>query len=151
MAKDTYYFTHDFNARSDVKIKRLIQKHGLLGYGIFWALVEDLYNNANALPTDYDCIAFDMRLQCDIIKSVINDFDLFIVEDNFFRSQSVETRLDERKQKSVKATESAHKRWNNANAMQTQCDSNAIKKRKERKEKKNDSSPSAVIQEGMIL
>jgi len=151
MAKDTYYFTHDFNARSDVKIKRLIQKHGLLGYGIFWALVEDLYNNANALPTDYECIAFDMRSHCDVIKSVVNDFDLFVIEKNTFHSKSVQTRLDERKEKSLKASQSANKRWDNANAMQPQCDSNAIKKRKEKKERKIGDSPSAIIQEGMIL
>ena len=54
MAKDTYYFSHDYNARNDSKIKRLLSKHGYLGYGLFWAIVEDLYNNANALPTQSD-------------------------------------------------------------------------------------------------
>ena len=77
MPKDTFYFSHDYNARNDEKIKMLIRKHGMVGYGVFWAIVEDLYNNANALRTDYDGIAYDLRLHSDIVKSVVNDFDLF--------------------------------------------------------------------------
>jgi len=45
MPKDTYYFSHDYNCRNDEKIKRLLRKHGMCGYGIFWSIVEDLYNN----------------------------------------------------------------------------------------------------------
>lgn len=145
MIKDTFYFTHDFNARTDVKIKKLIQKHGLLGYGIYWSLIEDLYNNANALPTDYEGIAFELRTECEIIKSIIHDFKLFIICKNSFKSKSIETRINERKEKSVKASLSANIRWNNANALPTQCDSNAIKERKGKKRKDNVSLPSAVF------
>ena len=150
--KETFYFSHDYNARYDHKIKRLIANHGYLGYGLFWAIVEDLYNNANALKTDYESIAFDLRTTPPIIESIINDFSLFVIEDGFFGSLSIEERLNARIQKSKKATESAKIRWNksysnanamrtqsysNANAMRTQSDSNAIKesKVKESKEK----------------
>ena len=134
MAKDTFYFSHDYNSRADEKIKMLIRKHGILGYGIFWAIIEDLYNNANALRTDYEGIAYDLRVDIKIVKSVINDFDLFIIKDDFFGSLSVQRRLEERRAKSKKASESANYRWSklkdNANAMRTQCDGNAIKERK---------------------
>lgn len=134
MAKETFYFSHDYNTRSDDKIKKLIRTHGMIGYGVFWAIVEDLYNNANALPTDYECIAFDLRTNPDIIKSIINDFDLFIIEKQTFGSSSVERRLEDRNKKSIKARKSALKRWGNkeedANALPTQSDSNAIKERK---------------------
>ena len=139
--KDTYYFSHDYNARNDHKIKKLISKHGYLGYGLFWAIIEDLYNNANALQTDYESIAFDLRTSENIIESIINDFDLFVIEDNSFGSLSVERRLEERSIKSQKASQSAQKRWNktknNANALQTQSDSNAIKERKGKENKEN--------------
>ena len=129
--KDTYYFSHDYNSRQDEKIKRLIMKHGLLGYGIFWAIVEDLYNNANALPLDFESIAFDLRTQdTGIIESIINDYDLFKNDGQFFWSESVQRRLDEREERSVKARQSANKRWNNANAMQSHSEGNAIKERK---------------------
>ena len=133
--RDTYYFSHDYNARTDSKIKRLIARHGLLGYGIYWAIVEDLYQNANALPTDYEGIAFDIRSDAETVKSIVNDFDLFKVDADLFGSLSVQRRLDEREQKSTKARDSARKRWDkDANALPTQSDRNAIKG-KERKGK----------------
>jgi cell fate (sporulation/competence/biofilm development) regulator YlbF (YheA/YmcA/DUF963 family) len=130
MSKDTFYFSHDYNSRNDEKIKFLIRKHGLLGYGLFWSIIEDLYNNANALRTDYEGIAYDYRIDVFIVTSVINDFDLFVFDAEHFGSLSVQKRIDERDSKSVKARESAHKRWTNANAMQSQCEGNAIKERK---------------------
>lgn len=130
MPKDTFYFSHDYNARNDEKIKRLIRKHGMIGYGIFWSIVEDLYNNANALQTDYDGIAYDLRTDCDVVASVINDFELFIFDNDFFGSISVQERLAQRNTKSESARKSASYRWNNANAMQTLSDSNAKKERK---------------------
>jgi hypothetical protein len=144
--RDTYYFSHDYNARTDSKIKRLIARHGLLGYGIYWAIVEDLYQNANALPTDYEGIAFDIRSDAETVKSIVNDFDLFKVEADLFGSLSVQRRLDEREQKSTKARDSARKRWDkDANALPTQSDRNAIKgKESIVKEKKGEESSEAL-------
>jgi len=149
--KDTFYFSHDYNARNDIKIKRLISKHKFAGYGIYWAIVEELYNNANALPLDYECISFDLNIEIDILKSVINDFELFVIDNGFFGSLSVQRRLEQRNEKSLKARESAYKRWNktnnDANALQTQFDSNAIKesKVKENKEKEIKDKPALPI------
>jgi hypothetical protein len=126
--KDTFYFSHDYNARNDSKIKKLLSKHGFLGYGLFWAIIEDLYNNANALPTDYDSIAFDLRTDKKIIQDIITGFDLFVIDGDIFGSHSIEKRLEHRNEKSLKARQSALKRWNkDANALRTQSDSNAIK------------------------
>lgn len=143
MTKDnTFYFSHDYNAMSDEKIKNLLCEHGLNGYGAFWAIVEMLYNNANALRTNYKSIAFDLHSNEKFIKSVINDFGLFIIDGDNFGSESVERRLNERNEKSISAKKSADLRWKkhreNANALPTQSDSNAIKesKVKEIKEKK---------------
>jgi chemotaxis protein histidine kinase CheA len=144
MPKDTFYFPHDYNARANKHIKALLQKHGILGYGIWWAIVEDLYNNANALPTHYGSIAYDLRVDESVIKSVIEDFDLFIIDGNEFYSDNVQRRLDERNNKTVKAKESALKRWNkcerNANAMQSQSEGNAIKEKKGKEIKEDISS-----------
>ncbi len=142
MAKDTFYFSHDYNARNDQKIKGLIKKHGMSGYGVWWAIVEELYNNANALRLDYEGIAYDLRSDGITVKSVIHDFDLFVIDGEIFGSVSIERRISERNSKSLKARESANKRWEK---MRMQCELNAnasendaIKesKGKERKEKK---------------
>jgi hypothetical protein len=145
------YFSHDYNARADQKIKKLLVKHGMTGYGVYWALVEDLYNNANAMRTDYDCIAYDLRCDVNLVKTVIEDFNLFQITGNCFSSESVARRLFMRNEKSDKARESARKRWgsangdgyedmrthteSDANAMRPECDSYAINKRKENKRK----------------
>ena len=142
MAKDTFYFSHDYNARNDIKIRKLLTVHGLLGYGAYWAIVEELYNNANALPTDYDCIAYALRAEKILIESVIKDFDLFVFDGELFGSTSVERRLNERIKKSKKASLSAYSRWNkcerNANALQSDCEGNARKERKEKEIKGKD-------------
>src|ERR1700677_178723 len=42
MAKDSYWFKHDNNARNDEKILELRSKFGAEGYGIFWMIVETM-------------------------------------------------------------------------------------------------------------
>lgn len=152
MAEDTFYFSHDYNSRSDKNVKRLLAKHGILGYGVFWAIVEDLYNNANALPLHYDSIAYDLRADADMVKSIIHDFDLFVSDGTNFGSTSVEARLAKRNQKSKKASESAYKRWgkptNDANALQSQCEPNAIKERKGKETKGKERKVNEIINSG---
>ena len=40
--KETYYFSHDYNARNDQRILQLRFKFGWEGYGIYWALLETM-------------------------------------------------------------------------------------------------------------
>ena len=133
------YFSHDYNAREDQKIKKLLFTHSWIGYGLYWAIIETLYNNGGYLELNYESIAFDMRTDKNLIDSLINDFGLFKIKGKIFFSESVLRRLNQRKVKSEKAKLSALSRWNkddnnDANALRTECDSNAIKEKK-RKEK----------------
>lgn len=140
MAKDTFYFSHDYNSRNDEKIKALLFKHGFRGYGIFWAIIEDLYNNANALQLDECRIAYELREDESVVKSVIHDFNLFVFDGNIFGSKSVEKRLNDRDKKSATARKSAYKRWGkgkDANALRTGCERNAIKERKVKEKKES--------------
>lgn len=143
MSKETFYFTHDYNARTDEKIIKLLSRHGMTGYGIFWAIVENLYNNANVLYLDYERISYDLHVSdIETIKSVIHDFGLFEIKNGSFGSASIERRLDERNEKSEKARQSAFKRWKkenkepekNADASENDANvskSDAIKEKKE--------------------
>jgi hypothetical protein len=133
--KTVIYFSHDCQTRSDNKIQELIFRHGMQGYGVFWAIVENLYINANAMPQHYNRIAFDLRVDEKLVQSVIEDFDLFQIHDQIISSNSVEKRLQELNIRSEKAKEKANKRWGNATAMPQHSQSNAIKEKK-RKEKK---------------
>lgn len=138
--KETFFFSHDYNARTDPKIKDLLAEHGILGYGIFWALIEDLYSNSNVLRPNYKTIAYDLRCDIDVVKSVINDFALFEVNDEFFSSKSVAERLNKRHEKSAKASESVKKRWEkydrDTNVLHSKNDTNNNKV-KESKVKEN--------------
>jgi len=143
--KETYYFSHDYNARQDDKIKPLLAKHGMVGYGIYWAIIEDLYTNSNVMRTHYDSIAYALHTNVELVQSVVEDFDLFVIDDGKFGSMSVQRRLDERAGKSKKAQMSAEKRWNkeksNANALRTHSDRNAIKESKVKESKVNTYTP----------
>lgn len=138
---DTLYFSHNYNARNDPKIKDLLAEHGMTGYGIFWSLVEDLYNNTNVLRLNYKTIAYDLRVDIDVVKSVINDFGLFDVNDETFSSNSVAERLRLRFEKSLKASESVKKRWEkyerNTNVSRPKNDTNTIKSKRESKKENN--------------
>jgi hypothetical protein len=137
--KETYYFSHDYNVRTDEKIKSLIRKHGMEGYGVYWSIVEDLYNNANVLLLDYDGIAYDLRVNSIIVESIINDFKLFEANDQTFSSISIQKRLDMRDEKSNKARASVAKRWEKyTNVLRDEYDSNTIKESKVKESKVND-------------
>lgn len=134
---DTFYFSHDYNSRSDEKIKKLIYKHGFEGYGLYWAIIEELYQNANVMRLECERIAYELRTDEERIASIINDFDLFVTDGDFFYSTSIEKRLKMRSEKSRKASESAKARWNNANAVRTHSERNAIKESKGKENKGN--------------
>jgi hypothetical protein len=143
------YFSHDYASRVDDKVKPLIRKHKMLGYGIFWALVEDLYNNANSVKLDYEGIADDLKCDVETLKSVINDFDLFKIKGDFFYSDSIKRRLKLRKEKSKKAKKSADKRWkkvsDDANALPTQSEGNAKKETKEKETKEKETKENLTL------
>lgn len=139
MSKDAYYFSHDSNARNDEKIVDLRFSHGWEGYGIYWAIIEML-RDAESYQMQIDCkrIAFALQADEQIIRSVIFDFDLFVFGDEHFWSESLKRRMELRGKVSDQRRKAARKRWDNAkadaNALQTECNSNAIKG-KERKGK----------------
>ena len=129
MKKEAYYFSHDANAKDDPKILQLRMEMGWEGYGLFWALIELLRNESDhRMRTHYKSIAFALQTQEDSIRSIINDFDLFGLDDQYFWSESLLKRMELKEERSEKARESAKKRWNrdnDANAMRTHSERNA--------------------------
>jgi hypothetical protein len=81
------------------------------GYGIFWAIVEDLYINENKIAEDYEGIAYDLRIEAETVKSIIQDFELFQIENGFIRSNAIGFRIEKRNLASKKGRESADRRW----------------------------------------
>ena len=136
--KETFYFSHDYTSRADEKIKRLIRSKGMEGYGVYWAIIEDLYINTNVLRTEYDGIAYDLRVNESLVKSIIEDYNLFEINGETFSSISIKRRLELRDSKSQKARDSVNKRWKkDTNVIRTEYERNTIKESKVNENKVN--------------
>ena len=122
------YFPHDSNARNDIKLIKVRAKYGYEGFGIYFALVELLFTENNKLCVDdFETLAFGLNCNAEILKDIILNFDLFIVDDNCFYSKRLDNTLDEINKRSLKASENAKKRWSNAVAMPSHSNGNASK------------------------
>jgi hypothetical protein len=130
MGTHTIYFPHDCHSRNDRKLVNLIMKHGMEGVGIFWCLVEMLYEEGGSMPLEYERITFDLRTNENVLRSVISDFELFVKDGDNFYSESVNSRFIKIKEKSEKAKISISHRWKN------RPDTNVIRPLYERNTKK---------------
>ena len=122
------YFNHDSNARNDLKLIRLRKAGGFEYYGIYFAILELLFSEENKMCIeDYDTLAFGLQCDTQKLRAVIEDFDLFVLEDNCFYSKRLFEHIEEINNKSSKASLNAKKRWSNAAAMQSHSEGNASK------------------------
>lgn len=129
--KDAYYFSHDSNARNDDRIIAMRMRHGMEGYGIYWAIVERLRECSEYTSVkDYNVISFDLRTSAEKVKSIIEDFGLFTFTDDGkrFYSDSLNRRMIFMNERSGKARDKAKKRWENAKNMlqHTKTDATAL-------------------------
>jgi hypothetical protein len=151
--KDTFYFSHDYGARNDPKLQKVLMRLGHKGKGIFWDLIEVMYEQGGYLVlSEIESYAFNLRIEDpNILLKLINDFDLFKIDGDKFYSESVLRRLSIRDEKSNKARKSAEARWkpksdNNANASGNNAfasESGAIKEKKINKKKRENNSVDA--------
>lgn len=126
MAKKTYYFSHDYGSRNDPKLQKVLMILGQEGKGVYWDLIEMLYEQEGyLLVSEIDSYAFALRTHSECIASLINDFGLFENDGEKFWSNSVLERLSIMKEKSERASKSAKARWNKGNGMRTHSERNA--------------------------
>lgn len=101
--KDAFYFSHDSNARHDLKIQALRSVYGLKGYGMYWVLVEMMReSNDYTLPINqkfaYLGLAKELDSTAEEVKQFIHDciyqFGLFICDELSFWSDSLNRRMD---------------------------------------------------------
>lgn len=134
MSKGTFYFKHDCRARADRKLMNLSMSLGMQGVGVYWCIVEMLYDENGYLPLEYERISFELRTPVDVVKSVIHDFDLFKfdaeIDAHQFYSESALTQLKFREEKSEKTRKSVSKRWEyerNTNVIRQEINRNTNK------------------------
>lgn len=145
--KETFYFSHDYNARNDCKLINLQIKHGMAGIGIYWCLVEMIYEEAGYLLLEYERISYVLRIDKNVIQSVINDFDLFQIIDNKITSTSIFERINQRANKSEKARLSVQARWNKYERNTNVSKNDTIKEKKEKDKIEKDINKTENINE----
>ena len=101
-----------FKQFSDIRIKKLIKKHGYIGFGVYNAILQDMYNNDNSMSMDLDFLASEYEVSEQVINSILNDFSLFENTDGIYASCLISEILEKKKVKSDKARESIRVRWN---------------------------------------
>lgn len=150
-AKETAkYFSHDSNARNSDKLIRLRMRHSAAGYGVYFMILERLREEPDYMSIkDYNIIAFDLRVDAALVKSVIEDFGLFVFTEDgkYFYSESFSKRMgimdETRKKRSEAGKSGMASRWSkdkNSNDDITelqQNDNNVITKGGEKDNKKN--------------
>ena len=141
MKKDTYYFSHDYNAASDYKILYLRQQLGMEGYGIFWYLIEQLAQSGGKLPIKIiPVLAMQMQVTEVKVLAVVNNFELFTITGELFESDRLNRHLTERKSLSDFGKIGAANRWKNRGAINGAIDPPNAKERKGKENKILDTS-----------
>ena len=122
--KETFYFAHDYNARNDPKLQNVLFDLGVEGIGVFWCIIEQLYEQGGKLPMHYcKSIAFALHVDFKCVERLVNDYGLFKNDGQNMWSESVLNRLNRRTEVSEKRKLAALARWrqNIENQSQTQA------------------------------
>lgn len=116
MAKETFYFQHDYNARNDDKILELRSRYNGEGYGIFWMLVETMAENDNGgvKATLMGGLSQGYGVAKEWLIAFINDcieIGLLYEEEGCYYSKRLLTHKEFRKVLSENGALGAAKRW----------------------------------------
>jgi hypothetical protein len=132
---DTLYFPHDYHARHDPKLERVMLTMGQAAVGVYWCLIEMLYEQGGCLRiADLSIYAQSLNTTPELLRTLIDDSKLFLKNKTHFYSKSALKRLHRINEKREIARASANSRWN-ADAKPTHSKRNAskVKKSKEKK------------------
>ena len=105
--KNSYYFSHDSNARNDPKCSALISEYGMEGYGTYWVMIELLSEQdgyrLEKFPKLYEAIAKQCSSTAEATRSTIeallNCFKLLREDENYIWSESLLRRMKEKEKK----------------------------------------------------
>ena len=120
------YFSHDIGTKSDEKIIRLMfdfrkNKNDFsesilkelvahAAYGIYWEIIEYLHENSLNID-ELDMLADELRVDSEILKRILNNYELFKTVDGKYISERVLRNLKLQEEKSDKARASVNARY----------------------------------------
>ena len=143
MKKDQY-IPHEVSMRSTTEVMNLIEKEGMAGYGIYWAIMEylrtqdDYTGDVRVLRT----LARQFKTKLCKVESVLHNYGLFTLTDFTYRSIKLDAMmrpLEDKRKAMEKQNESKPKAERNQDDCKTlkTNDSVGLSKVKESKEKKS--------------
>ena len=88
------YFSHDMYPQKDKSIVMLMDEFGYEGYGLYWRIVEFMHQNELCVGEERLIAGKDY---VEKVKSILNNFDLFRIEDNRYISDRILRNLAEQK------------------------------------------------------
>lgn len=95
-------FAHEFGARNNTQLKIIRLYHGMAGIGIYWCIIEILYENGGEFPMeDIDVMASAFGCESSVVRSIVCDFNLFVVDGGVFWSQEIKDTLEHRQKVSA--------------------------------------------------
>lgn len=114
--KETYYFSHDYNARNDEKILELRSNFGSEGYGIFWMIIETMAENENAgiKSSLIGGLSLGYGVTKDKLIEVINcclSVELLYEKEGYYYSKRLSSHKEFRSELSRNGTIGAQKKW----------------------------------------
>ena len=122
MAKDSFWFKHDYNARNDEKVLELRSVYGAEGYGVFWMLVESMAETEigglkasliGGLSLGYGVAKERLK---EIVKYCV-EIELLYEKDGLYFSGRLLKHKQERNLFSESGKNGAKKRWKNGGAI----------------------------------
>jgi hypothetical protein len=104
MAKETYYFQHDYEPLSDLKLSALVGEFGAVGYGLYWRIVELLHSESEHKLAhkkyNYSALAKQMLTSVEQVENMLNYAievcELFCSDGEYFWSNRVLRNIDKR-------------------------------------------------------
>lgn len=112
MNEKSLYFSHDYTASEDVKMLYLRQSLGMEGIGCYWFIIERLAQAGGYLPLKIiPVLSMQMQVTEVKVQGVVNNFNLFKVEDEQFYSKRLITTIEFRKMLQDSGAKGAAKRW----------------------------------------
>lgn len=92
MKKDQY-IPHEVSIRNTTEVMNLIEKEGMTGYGIYWALLEYLrtQDDYTGDVRVFRALARQLKTSLARLLRILNEYGLFEVDDFRFRSRKLDT------------------------------------------------------------
>ena len=142
---NTYYLGLDLNLPQSIKILKVKKALGFSGFGLYVELLLKLAQSEDyeLSMNDYDLLAYEFRLETKYVKSLIEDFDLFMFKDDKFFCEDVKEKMQileakkEAGRKAGKASGEARKKKSNKRPTTVRTNAEQDKERKDNKIEEN--------------